>query len=259
MKKILFEILLVLSLVACGNFDQNYKTIGDIPNNLNLEVTSIGININNGGSYLVIKTDNKYGLLEASKEDLFGLGDNYKRVLSSDFTNNKLKFIRWENDLSKLDEWAKKENIVLEEIIASTNTENSTFYNTNVSNNEEEKVVKMDEITELRNKTLDGLLISSFLDKGVYTVESLDVFVNSKGKILVLMKAENGEYFATENPVSYGSEHIEEWEEYFENGTDFETIIPIIYLSGTIYKEKTFNSLDGLKNYLINDGFVAAN
>ena len=259
MKKILFGILLVLSLVTCGKSEQNYKTIGDIPSNINLEVTSIGINANNGGSYLVIKVDNKYGLLEASKEDAFALGDNYKRVLSSDFTNNKLKFIKWENDLNKLDEWSEKENIVLE---------NVSEVNTGVVNNDQSTnngkyydgpVVRVDEIKEQTNKNLKGLsVLSYFSNKDVYTVESLDIF-GKNGKMVVLMKAENGEYFAIENPMSYGNDHIEEWEEYFNNGTEFETIIPLSYLSGTIYKGKTFNSLNELRNYLISDGFVAAN
>ena len=115
-------------------------------------------------------------------------------------------------------------------------------YNPTISNK------KIDEIAK-KNYYQNGVTIGSFLDKDIYTVEVQAMLYNSSGVRLVLVEAENGEYMLLENAYGYGNNVASDWKEYVDKGIGMETVIPIVHLTGNIYKNLVFPNKQEALNY----------
>ncbi|WP_336021079.1 toxin-antitoxin system YwqK family antitoxin [Fusobacterium polymorphum] len=115
-------------------------------------------------------------------------------------------------------------------------------YNPTISNK------KIDEIAK-KDYYQNGVTIGSFLDKDIYTVEVQAMLYNSSGVRLVLVEAENGEYMLLENAYGYGNNIASDWKEYVDKGIGMETVIPIVHLTGNIYKNLVFPNKQEALNY----------
>ena len=101
----------------------------------------------------------------------------------------------------------------------------------------------------------DGATLSSFADKDVYTAEVKNMMVTPDNKNLILMEAENGEYFYLVHAKGYGSDLVQDWKNYVKNGEGMETLIPLVHLTGDIYKGMIFKDNQDAYNYADHEGF----
>ena len=131
--------------------------------------------------------------------------------------------------------------------IASSNNNQSI-------NDGEEKIVKFDEIAE-KEYYQEGVTLSSFLDKDVYTAEAKNMMISPDNQNLILMEAENGEYFYLVNAKGYGSDLVKDWKNYINNRDSMETIIPFAHLSGDIYRGMIFKNNQEAYDYADMEGF----
>lgn len=130
-----------------------------------------------------------------------------------------------------------------------------TSSNNNQNTNDgEEKIVKFDEIAE-KEYYQEGVTLSSFLDKNVYTAEVKNVMITPDSQNLILMEAENGEYFYLVNAKGYGSDLVKDWKNYVKNGEGMETLIPLVHLSGDIYRGMIFKNNQEAYDYADMEGF----
>ena len=101
----------------------------------------------------------------------------------------------------------------------------------------------------------DGATLSSFVDKDVYTAEVKNMMITPDNQNLILMEAENGEYFYLVHAKGYGSDLVQDWKNYVKNGEGMETLIPLIHLTGDIYKGMIFKDNQDAYNYADKEGF----
>mgnify|MGYP000910116915 CR=1 FL=1 len=101
----------------------------------------------------------------------------------------------------------------------------------------------------------DGATLSSFADKEVYTAEVKNMMITPDNKNLILMEAENGEYFYLVHAKGYGSDLVQDWKNYVKNGEGMETLIPLVHLTGDIYKGMIFKDNQDAYNYADKEGF----
>ena len=101
----------------------------------------------------------------------------------------------------------------------------------------------------------DGADLSSFSVKDVYTAEVKNMMTTPDNQNLILMEAENGEYFYLAHAKGYGSDLVKDWKNYINNGDGMETLIPFVHLSGEIYRGMIFKDNQDAYNYADNEGF----
>lgn len=101
----------------------------------------------------------------------------------------------------------------------------------------------------------DGAALSSFSDKDVYTAEVKNMMITPDNQNLILMEAENGEYFYLVHAKGYGSDLVKDWKNYVKNGEGMETLIPLVHLTGDIYKGMIFKDNQDAYNYADKEGF----
>lgn len=101
----------------------------------------------------------------------------------------------------------------------------------------------------------NGADLSSFSAKDVYTAEVKNMMITPDNQNLILMEAENGEYFYLTHAKGYGSDLIQDWKNYVKNGDGMETLIPLVHLTGDIYKGMIFKDNQDAYNYADKEGF----
>jgi lipoprotein len=101
----------------------------------------------------------------------------------------------------------------------------------------------------------NGADLSSFADKDVYTAEVKNMMVTPDNQNLILMEAENGEYFYLVHAKGYGSDLVQDWKNYVKNGEGMETLIPLVHLTGEIYRGIIFKDNQDAYNYADKEGF----
>jgi len=101
----------------------------------------------------------------------------------------------------------------------------------------------------------DGVTLSSFADKDVYTAEVKNMMITPDNQNLILMEAENGKYFYLVHAKGYGSDLAQDWKNYVKNGEGMETLIPLVHLTGDIYKGMIFKDNQDAYNYADREGF----
>ena len=114
MKKILIIMSMTLFLVACGD----PKVSADIPDGEKLNVLGAAVHLENGNMMFVVKYKDKYGIADIDDADL-----NYlvKYIETNGFLDTNLlgmetKFIHWENNMDKLENWGDKHDILIQPI-----------------------------------------------------------------------------------------------------------------------------------------------
>ena len=261
MKKILI-ILISIVLMSCDTKD--YKTLEDIPTDVNMELLAIGNNVNNTSSFLVIKINNRYGLLEASEQDIQNINaSNYHSILSSDFKNKNLKFKKWEETYDRLDKWAESKDIWftnIDEILGDD------LNNQDLSKNNTTSTIK--EATDALTSTISDISVNSNTFNTVgdlfkaehYNIIIKELYFSNSGINVFLANDDQGMWFLLEKPHWHGID----LEEEYTSGNSYDYIEDILSTidfssSDKIYKGKIFKSENEVMNYLNNNGFYVGN
>ena len=162
--------------------------------------------------------------------------------------------LRKDRDLTLQDVKEIMDTVGLEKLYPDFKFDLSLYDNNQDINDEEEKIVKFDEIAE-KEYYQEGVTLSSFLDKDVYTAEVKNMMISPDNQNLILMEAENGEYFYLVNAKGYGSDLVKDWKNYVKNGEGMETLIPLVHLTGDIYRGMIFKNNQEAYDYADMEGF----
>ena len=115
MKKIIL-ILVIVILVACGR-GKEYKTLGDISGNPNIEFRGVAVNVESGNMFWVITLEGKWTFMELDLEDAVFIEESGLDHINVKYLKNQnVKFIKWFDKFEDVKLYADKKEIWMSDL-----------------------------------------------------------------------------------------------------------------------------------------------
>ena len=241
MKKIIL-ILVIFILVACR--EKDYKTLGDIPGNPNIEFRGVASDIDKGNQWLIVTLEGRWAFMEADLDDIASIDEaGLEHINVKYLKNQSVKFIKWFDQFKDMKVYSDKKEIWLTDLTGADFVSNPTINIIEDKGVDLREVIKKDNSEEKKafvqyqKNTATNNSISTNTGKTNYWVNIVGVdkesVTNSKYPGVAILRNSQTDRESIYRFTYSNGYTIDKWQEFSDKELQLEIekgkIVPLIY------------------------------